>query len=97
MIYVAKVGELTKIGYTRSRLGERLRACGGTLLATMDGGRDREARLHSALAAYRVGRRGSKGFAPEMFHIPDLMLGYLLSELERTLGAAVRHKNLLSA
>jgi hypothetical protein len=97
VIYVAKVGDLTKIGYTGGKLGERLRACGGTLLATIEGGRDREARLHSALAAYRVGRRGTKGFAPEMFRIPDLMLGYLLSEIERTLGASVRHKNMLSA
>lgn len=91
MIYIARVGSLTKIGYTEKRLSERLRAAGGVLLATMEGGRDREASLHKALAAYRVRRSAQKGFPPELFDIPAMMLGYLLCELERTLGARVRH------
>lgn len=100
-IYIARIGRLTKIGHTRQPVRERLRQHkyffrqDVVLLCTVEGSRLNERELHDGLRHYRV-PAGTGGPAYELFAIPDVILGMLLSNIHHMTGGRIDDYGVLS-
>lgn len=94
-VYIAKIGSLTKVGYTAQPVAARMRAhkrrygIAPVVVCTAPGGRRMEKMIHEKLAPFRVRREGGHGVQEELFALPDVALGFILGFLAGTIDATV--------